>query len=101
VRVRVVAAGGDVDLIEQGAKQLLAVLIGGGRRVPYLAEVVAEGQDRSPLGRAEGLGPGRVAAGELGFSVGELLKGGVPLGFQAAGDQPVVGVDGPVAALGP
>src|SRR5271165_5951317 len=29
VRVRVVAAGGDVDLIEQGAQQLLAVLIGG------------------------------------------------------------------------
>jgi hypothetical protein len=30
----------------------------------------------------------------------ELLHGSVPLGFQAAGDQPVVGVDGPVAALG-
>jgi hypothetical protein len=44
VRVRAVAAGGDVDLIEQGTQQLLAVLVGGGRRVPDLAEVVAEGQ---------------------------------------------------------
>ena len=101
MRVRVVAAGGDVHFLQQGAQQLLAVLIGGGRRVPDLAEVVAEGQDRGPLGRGEGLRPGGLAAGELGFSIGELLQGGVPFGFQAAGDQPVVRVDGPVAALGP
>ena len=34
VRVGVVAAGGDVHLVQQGAQQLLAVLVGGGRRVP-------------------------------------------------------------------
>jgi hypothetical protein len=73
---------------------------GGGGRVPDLAEVTAQGQDRGLLGRGEGLGPGGLAAGQLGFGVGGLLQGGVPFGFQAAGDQPVLGVDGAVAALG-
>ena len=100
VRVGVVAAGGDVHLLQQGAQQLLAVLIGGGGRVLHLAQVVAQGQDRVPLGRGKGRRPGGLAAGELGFGVGELLQGGVPFGFQAAGDQPVLGVDRAVAALG-
>jgi hypothetical protein len=34
------------------------------------------------------------------FGVGQLLQRGVPLGLQAAGDQPVIRVDGPVSALG-
>jgi hypothetical protein len=40
------------------------------------------------------------AAGEFGLGVGEGLQRGVPFGFQAAGDQPVVGVDGAVAVFG-
>jgi hypothetical protein len=62
---------------------------------------VAERQDRRPLAVGEGLGPGGLAAGQLGLGVGELAERVFPLGFQAAGDQPVVGVDGAVAALGP
>ena len=85
VRVRVVAAGGDVHLLQQGAQQLLAVLIGGGRRVPDLAEVVAEGQDRGPLGRGEGLGPGGLAAGELGFGIGEPAAGRCSIRFPGRG----------------
>src|SRR5260370_1314516 len=80
-RVGVVAAGGDVHVIEQGAQQLLGVLIGGGRGSPHLAEVVAESQDRCPPGRGEGLRPDGFAAGELGFGFGELLQGGIPFGF--------------------
>src|SRR6266542_1034035 len=47
-------------------------------------------------GRAGGL-----AAGELGFGTGQLREGGVQLGFQAAGHQPVLRVDRAVTAFGP
>ena len=101
VRVRVVAADGDVHFLEQGAQQLLAVLVGGGRGVPDGFEVVAEGQDGCPLVRGEGPGAGVLPAGELRLGVGQRPQGAFPSGFQAAGDEPVVRVDGAVAPLGP
>ena len=97
----VVAVHGDVHLVQQGAQQLLAVLIGGGRRVPDGLQVVAEGQDRGALGGGERGGAGCLAAGQLGLGGGQLGEGFLPGGFQAAGDQPVFRVDGLVAALGP
>ena len=97
----VVAVHADADLVEQGAQQLFAVLVGGGRRRPHRGEVVAEGEDRRFLLRGQGFRARGLAASEFGLGVGQLLQRGVPLGFQAAGDQPVVRVDGPVAALGP
>jgi hypothetical protein len=42
-----------------------------------------------------------LAAGQLSLGVGELAERLFPGGFEAAGDQPVVWVDGQVAALGP
>ena len=51
--------------------------------------------------RGQGPGPGGLAAGQFGFGVGEFPQGLFPFALQAAGDQPVVRVDGPVAALGP
>src|SRR6266516_4819214 len=53
---------------------LLAVLTGGGRRVPDGLQVVAERQDRGALGGGEGCGPGGLAAGELGLGGGQLGK---------------------------
>ncbi len=97
----VVAVHADVDFVEQAAQQLFAVLVGGGRRRPHAGEVVAEGQDRRFLLWGQGFRAGGFAAGEFGLGVGEGLQRGVPFGFQAAGDQPVVGVDGAVAAFGP
>ena len=47
----------------------------------------------------EGFRSGRFAAGECGLGVGEGLQRLVPFGFQAVGDQAVVGVDGSVAAF--
>ena len=47
----VVAVDGDVDFVQQGAQQLLAVLVGGGRRVPDGLQVIAEGQDRGAFAR--------------------------------------------------
>jgi len=101
VRVRVIAAEGDVHFVGQGAQQLLAVLVGGGRRVSDSVEVVAEGEDRGPFLPGEAFGAGGLATGELGIGIGVLAEGLLPLGFQAAGDQPVVRVDSPVAAFGP
>ena len=63
-------------------------------------EVVAEGEDRGPFLLREAFGAGGLAAGELGLGIGVLAEGLLPLGFQAAGDQPVVRVDSPVAAFG-
>lgn len=96
----VVAPHGDVDLVEQGVQQLLAVFVGGGRRGPHLVQVVAEGQDGGALVAGEGPGSCGLASGQLGFGVGEGSECLLPVGFQAAGDQPVLRVDGPVAAFG-
>ena len=96
----VVAVHADADLVEQGAQQLFAVLVGGGGRRPHPGEVVAEGEDRLLLVRGQGFRARGLAASELVLGVGQLVQRGVPLGFQTPGDQPVVRVDGPVAALG-
>src|SRR5262249_15439362 len=96
----VVAVDGDVDLVQQGAQQLFAVLVGGGGRVPDGLQIIAEGEDRGALGGGEGCRAGGLAAGELGFGGGQVGERFLPGGFQAAGDQPVAGVDGLVAALG-
>ena len=42
-----------------------------------------------------------LAAGEFFLGVGDLLQRLVPLSLQSPGDQAVVGVDSPVAALSP
>src|SRR5919109_136018 len=94
------AVHGDVHLVEQAAQQLFAVLVGGGGCRPHAVEVVTEGEDRLFLLRGQGFRACVFAAGECLLGVGHLLQRGVPLGLQASGDQAVVGVDGPVAALG-
>jgi hypothetical protein len=101
VRVRVLAVDGQGDVGEQGVQQLLAVLVSGGLGGPDGAEVVGEGQDGGALGRGEGGRSAAFAAGQLAFGGGEGGQGFLPVGLQAAGDQAVVGVDGPVAAFGP
>ena len=95
-----VAVQADGDVLQQGAQQLLAVLVGGGRRRPQSVEVISEGEDGLLLLRREGFRPRGLSAGKFGLGVGQLLQGVVPFAFQGAGNQPVVGVDGPVTALG-
>src|SRR6266511_3832786 len=67
----------------------LSVVVG----VPDLVQVIAQGHDLVPFGVGERGRAGGLAAGELGFGAGQLREGGVPLGFQAAGHQPVLRVD--------
>jgi len=97
----VVTVDGDVDFVQQGAQELLAVFVAGGGRVPDLPEVIAEGEDRRAFPGRQRFGPGGLAVGEFGFSGGQLGECFLPGVFQAAGDQPVAGVDGLVAAFGP
>src|SRR6266545_679876 len=95
-----VAVDGDDDLLEQGAQQLLAVPVGGGRRLPHQAHVAAQGGDGGPLGGGQRLGAALLAAGQLGLGRRDLGELGLPVALQPAGDQAVVGVDGQVAPLG-
>src|ERR1019366_625586 len=83
----------------------LSVVVGASQTAPRSspsARIAARSCSERALGRAAPRrGGGGLAAGELGLGVGVLAEGLFPFGFQAAGDQPVVRVDGPVAALGP
>ncbi len=93
--------GGDDNVIEEGVQEFLAVAAGGGRRGPQRGQVGGDGKDLGPLAGAEPDGPGGFAAVQLGSGILGGLQRGFPLGLQAAGDQPVLRVDGAVAALGP
>lgn len=95
-----VAVDGDVDLVEQGAQQLFAILVEGARCCPHSVEVVAEREDRGALSVGQRGGAGGLAAGQLGFRCGELAQRLFPVALQAAGDEAVLGVDGTVAAFG-
>lgn len=90
----------DAHLLEQAAEQLLALAVGGARRVEDGAEVVAQGEDGAALAAREGLWPGRLPAGELPFGSRPLPQGRLPGGFQAPGDEAVLGLDRLVAPLG-
>ncbi len=96
----VVAHDGDLHVIDQGPQQLLAVAVGGRGRVPDLVQVVPECADAGAFGVGQGAGAGLLAAGEFGLGGGEFGQCLLPGGLQAAGDEPVVRVDGLVAALG-
>ena len=75
---------------------MLAVLVGGGRCVPDLVQVVAEGQDSGTFGAGEGPGPEGLAMGKLGLGLGHCLQRGLPAGFQAS---PKIGERDVAAAL--
>jgi hypothetical protein len=100
VRGNGVVGPGDGDVGDQQPGDALAFSRRGGRVVPDGGQVGDELADAGFLGVGE-LG-GVLAAGlVIGFlRVAERSQSGVPVGFEGAGDQPVGGVDGQVAAAG-
>src|SRR6266542_2769174 len=86
------------DVGDQGAQQPLAVLAAGGRGVPQPGQVGGEFFQ---------LGPARQRRQRFGGGLQRLLglgeggEPGLPAGFQAAGDQPVLRLAGAKGALGP
>ncbi len=88
------------DVVEQQPGDALAFLLGGGGIGPHGGEVAGEGADAGLV--LVGQGGVRCGAGPLVVVLGgiEGAEGIVPVGLQRVGDQPVVGVDGQVAAAG-
>jgi hypothetical protein len=95
-----VAGPGRGDVGEQQAGDALALPLRGGGAVPDGGQVGGELADAGLVGFGEL--PGVLAAGLVAGSlrVVERSQGGVPVGFEGAGDEPVGGVDGQVAAAG-
>src|SRR6202034_482937 len=88
------------DFLDQAAQELFAVAVAGGRSGPHAPEVSAERKELLALGVGQGARPLLLAQRELGFGFREVLQGGLPVAFQAAGDEAVLGLDLVVAALG-
>ena len=95
-----VAGPGDGDVGEQQPGDALALAGRGGGVVPDGGQVGGELADPGFLGVGElpGVVLAGLVAGVLGLAEG--AQGGVPVGFEGVGDEPVGGVDGEVAAAG-
>ena len=95
-----VAGPGRGDVGEQQPGDALAFAHRGGGVVPDAGQVGDQLGDPVFLGWGEGAGV--LVAGFVvgGLGVAQGAQGGVPVGFEGAGDEPVGGVDGQVAAAG-
>ena len=68
--------------------------------MPDVCDILAEREDRGFLLRGKDPGPLGLAPAKFSLGVGQCLQRLLPVGFQAAGDQPVVRIDSQVAPLG-
>src|ERR1700722_2487060 len=96
---RLVAVNREDDFLDQRAQQLLSIPRRRRRRIPDDGQVSPEGEQAFTFLSAEDAGALLLAAGELslcGLKVGQAL---LPLALQPARDEPVIGVDRPIAAL--
>ena len=93
----------DVDdhFLDQAADELLAIAVGGRWGRPHAAEVRAEREQPLALLLSERAWTLLLAQRELGFGLGELAERVLPVALQAAGDEPVLGLDLAIATLGP
>jgi len=79
--------------LDQRADELFAVAVGGARRSPHAAEVGGERQQLLTFGRREGARALALAQGQLGLGLGEHAERLFAVALQAAGDEPVLGLD--------
>jgi hypothetical protein len=90
----------DDDFFEERAQQLLAVARRGRGRLPDGGEIGPEREEAVALCLRDHPRPLPFAALEIGLGGFELPQALFPIAFEAARHQPVVGVDGAIAALG-
>ena len=90
----------DDDLLEQCPQQLLPVTRRGRCRVPDGGKIGSECEQTVALVLGEHAWTFLFAARKLGLGGFECAQALLPLALQAASDQPVVWIDGTVAALG-
>ena len=93
-----VAGAGHGDVGEQQAGDALALAGRGGGVVPDAGQVGDQLGDPVLLGRGERAGVLLAGLVVGGLGVAQGAQGGVPVGFEGAGDEPVGGIDGQVAA---
>jgi len=95
-----VAGAGHGEVGEQQAGDALAFAYRGGGVVPDAGQVGDQLGDPVLLGRGESSDVLLAGFAVGGLRVVERAQGGVPVGFEGAGDEPVAWVDGEVAAAG-
>src|SRR5262252_3843947 len=97
---RLVAIDRDCDVFDEGAQQLLPVARRGRLRVPDGGKIGAEREKTVALDRRDHPRPLLLAA--LQLELGSLYRAQalLPVAFEAARHQPVVGIDSAVATLG-
>src|SRR5499433_1041468 len=97
---RRVAIDLDRDVFDEGAQQLLPVARSGGLRVPDGGEIGSEREETIALGRRDY--PRPLFFAPLQLELGRLKRAQalLPVAFEAARHQSIVGVDGSIAALG-
>ena len=90
----------DVDFLQQRAKEFLAVAVGGGWRIPYALQVRSQGVDLLALFVRQSHGMFEFSPSQFGLGGGQVSQPLLPLGFQCARHQTVLGLDRLVSGLG-
>jgi hypothetical protein len=91
---------GDHDVLEQRAQQFLFVARRGGRSVPDASEIVTERTQTFRVGGTQCTRALGLATGQFALGLVELPPPPLPVGFEAAGHQPILGLRRAIAALG-
>src|SRR5215469_7103308 len=97
---RLVAIDLDRDVFDEGAQQFLPVARRGRWRVPDSGEIGSECEETIALGLRDHPRPLFFAAYQLDLGRLECAQALLPVAFEAARHQPVVGIDSAVATLG-
>ena len=97
---RLVAIDSDHDVFNKGAQQLLPVARRGRLGVPDDGQIGSEREETIALGLRNHPRPLSFAALQLSLGRLKRTQAFLPVAFEAARHQPVIGVDGAIAALG-
>src|SRR6516164_6231721 len=97
---RLVAIDLDRDVFDEGAQQLLPVARCGRWRVPDGGEIGSDCEQTIALGLRDHPRPLFFAAPQLDLGCLNCAQALLPVAFEAARHQPVVGIDSAIAALG-
>src|ERR1700752_1906305 len=97
---RLVAIDLDCDVFDEGAQQLLPVARRGRLRVPDGGKIGAEREKTGSLDRRDNPRPLLLAPPQLKLSGLKPAQPLLPVAFEAARHQPVVGIDSAIAPLG-
>src|SRR5262249_60913786 len=90
----------DDDFFEQRPEQLLAITRRSRGRIPHSADICSDRKQACALCLGEHAGALLLATRQLSLRGFERAKALLPIALEAAGNQPIVGIDGAIAPLG-